>query len=89
MQFIQQQPMPRPVRLKPLAINHQLRNGAFAHVTYHFSRRLRIRVHIHFGVLNPVSIEKMLRRAAVAAPAGCIDLNLHAAIVLARSRCYM
>ena len=86
MQLVKQQPAPRPVRLEPLAVNHQLRNGAFAHVAYHLSRSRRIRVHIHFRVLNPVGIEKMLRRAAIAAPPGCINLDLHADIVLARRR---
>lgn len=86
MQFIKQQPAPRLVRLEPFAVNHQLWNGALAHVAYNFSRSRRIGVHIHFCVLNPVTIEKLLRRAAVAAPLGCIDLDLHADIVLPRLR---
>ena len=81
MQFVVQQAATRPVRLKPLTVNHELRNGPLAHMAHHLSRCGRISVHVDFGVLDAVRFKELLCRSAVPAPACCINLHLHASIL--------
>ena len=68
MQFVDQQAAARRVGLEPLAIDHQLRNGALAHAAHDLGGSGRVGVHIDLGVLNAVCIEKLLGGAAIAAP---------------------
>ena len=86
-QLIVKQPAPRLVRLKPLAVNHELRHSPFTHMLYEFSRSSCIKVHIDLGVRNPVRLKKLLRRPAIPAPCRRINPNFHASILLC-PRCY-
>ena len=87
MEFFKQQPAASLVRLKPLPIDHHLRDGALAHVANHFSGGGRIVVDVDLGVLDAVRVEKLLGRPAVAAPRSGINLHLHA-VILTRFRWY-
>jgi hypothetical protein len=81
MQFIEEQATAWLVGLEPLAVDHQLWNGALAHVANDFFRRGRIVVHVDFGVRNPVRLKELLGGAAISAPPGCINLHLHVFIL--------
>src|SRR5665213_878883 len=65
------------VGLEPLAVDHQLRNCPFAHVSNHLGRSSRIPVHVDLGVGKTVRVQKLLCRAAVTAPGGRINLDRH------------
>jgi len=82
MQLVEQESLPGFVRLKPLSVNHQLRNGPLAHTPHHLIRGGLIRVHVDLCIDNPMGFEELLRCPAIAAPGGGIDLNLHPSILL-------
>jgi hypothetical protein len=86
-QLIIKQPAPRLVRLKPLAIDHELRHRPFTDMSNELSRSSSIKVHIDLGVRNPVRLKKLLRRPAIPAPCRRINPNFHASILLC-PRCY-
>lgn len=85
MQLIEKQSPTRLVRLKPLPVDDQLRDGPLAHVPDHLGRGSRIGIHINLRVGNPVRIQELLGRAAIPAPPGRINLHLHATILLCRT----
>ncbi len=65
------------VGLKPFAVDDQLRDGAFADVADEFGRGDRVLVDIDFGVGEVVGVEELLGGAAVSAPGGSVDGDLH------------
>lgn len=81
-QLVIEQPVARPVRLKPLAVDDQLRDGPLAYVAHNLGRGIRISVHIDLCVGDAVGIKKLLGCAAVAAPCRRINLHVHVNIVL-------
>ena len=82
LQFVEEQAAARRVGLEPFAVDDELGDGALAGVTDDFGGRGGVGVDIDFGIRNAVGIEKLLGGAAVAAPAGGVNLNLHPVIVL-------
>jgi predicted cupin superfamily sugar epimerase len=81
MQFIEEQSTPRFVRLKPLAVNHHLRDSPLAHAPHDLIGGSGVGVDVDLSVGNPVSLEKLLGRPAISAPAGGIDLDMHLLIL--------
>ncbi len=59
-QFVDQQAAARLVGLEPLAIDHQLRNGALAHAAHDLGGSGRVGVHVDLGVLDAVCIRNCL-----------------------------
>lgn len=80
-QFVEEQPAPRLVGLKPLTVNYQLRNCPLAHVANQFRRGSRIDVNIYLRVRNPMRIKELLCGAAIPTPGGRINLHLHVSIL--------
>jgi predicted cupin superfamily sugar epimerase len=80
-QFVEEQPTPWGVGLKPLTVDYQLRNCPLAHVAHQLRGSSRIDVNIDFRVHNPMRIEELLCRAAIPAPRSRIDLHLHISIL--------
>jgi hypothetical protein len=68
MELIEKKAAPRYVGLKPLSIDHELRNGSLADVTKYFCGCGGIGVDIDLGIANAVRIEKLLGCPAVPAP---------------------
>ena len=89
MEFVEEQAAAGGVGLEPLAVDDELRDGALAYAADKFVGSGGVGIDIDFAVWNTVGIEKLLGGAAVAAPFGGVDLNLHGAIVLRRRGCYM
>ena len=77
LQLIVQQPATRFVRLKPLPVDDQLRDGPFADVANHLVGSSRIRVDVDLGVGDSVRIEELLGCSAVAAPRSRVDPDVH------------
>ena len=77
------------VGLEPFAVDDELGNGALAYVADDFGGGGGVDVDIDFGVWDTVGIEKLLGGAAVPAPPGGIDLDLHPVIVLRGRGWYM
>ena len=89
MEFVEEQTAARGVGLEPLAVDDELGDGALADAADEFGGSGRIGVDVDFGVRNAVDVEELLGGAAVAAPFGSVDLNLHGAIVLRGRGCSM
>jgi hypothetical protein len=77
MEFVVQQPATGPIWLEPLAVNYQLRNRPLSDLADDLGRGCRIGIHINLCICNPVGIEKLLRRPAIPAPGGSVNLDLH------------
>ncbi len=86
-QLVDQQAAARRVGLEPLAIDHQLRNGALAHTAHYLRGRGGICVDIDFGVRNAMSVKKLLGGAAITAPGSGVNLHVHRGMIL-KLRCY-
>ena len=69
--------MPWPVRLHPLAIDHELGDGALAHVLDNLGRRSWRVLDIDLGIWNPVLLQEALGFATVPAPVCGIDQHVH------------
>ena len=89
MELVEEQAAAGGVGLEPFAVDDKLGDGALADAADKFGGSGRIGVDVDFGVRDAVRIEELLGGAAVAAPFGSVDLNLHGAIVLRRRGCYM
>lgn len=89
MELVEEEAAAGGVGLEPLAVDDELGNGALACVVDDFGGGGRIGVDVDFGVLHAVRIEELLGGAAVAAPPGGIDLDLHPVIVLCGRGWYM
>ena len=82
MELVEEQAAAGHVGLKPFAVDDELGDGALADAADKFGGSGGIGVDVNFAVWNTVGIEKLLGGAAVAAPFGGVDLNLHGLIVL-------
>lgn len=89
MELVEEQAAAGGVGLEPFAVNDELGDGALADVAEDFGGGSGISVDVDFGVRNTVGIEKLLGGAAVPAPPGGIDLDLHPVIVLRGRGWYM
>src|SRR5271170_815432 len=69
------------VRLYPLAVDHELRDGPFAYVPDDFLRCAGAGFDINLGVSNRVLLEKTFGLAAIAAPRSGIYQNVHLSII--------
>jgi predicted cupin superfamily sugar epimerase len=67
----------RFVGLKPLAIEHKLRNRPLADMAQHLGRGSRIGLNVDFGIGDAVSVEIALGFAAIAAPWSGVHEYLH------------
>ncbi len=76
-QLVIKQAPARFIRLEPLAVNHQLRNSALAHVAHYLGRRRGIGIDINLSVSKAMRVKKPFCREAVTAPGRRIDLNRH------------
>jgi hypothetical protein len=74
-----------PIGLKPLAIEDELGNGAFANVLDDLGGSARDGFDIHFGKLNLVLIEVALHFTAVLAPWGRVEEHSHRGILAANA----
>ena len=81
MELVKEQAAAGAIRLEPLAINDQLRDGALANVANELIGRRRIVVDIDFGVGEVMGVEEMLGGTAVAAPGCGVNGNLHTLIL--------
>jgi hypothetical protein len=86
MQLIEKQSAPWLVRLKPLPVNHQLRNGPLAHVPKYLCGSRRIGIDIDLGVDDPVSVKKLLGGTAIPAPFSRINQHMHTLILASPAR---
>ena len=67
----------RAIRLYPLAINHELRNGALARALDDFLGSSRRGFDIDFGEREVVLRQKTFGRAAIGAPERRVDFDFH------------
>lgn len=88
-EFVEEEAAAGGIGLEPLAVDDELGDGALAYVADDFGRGGGIGVNVDFGVRNTVGIEELLGGAAVAAPPGGINLDLHPVIVLRGCGWYM
>jgi hypothetical protein len=66
------------VGLHPLAVNDELRDGALAHMAHYIIGGAGYQLNVDFGIGNLMLLQETLRFAAVAAPNGGIDKDVHA-----------
>jgi hypothetical protein len=88
-ELVEEQAAAGGVGLKPFAVDDQLGDGALADVADDFGGGGGIGVDVDFGIRDAVFLKKLFGGAAVAAPVGCINLDLHPVIVLRGRGCYM
>ena len=69
------------IRLNPLAVQDELRDGALAGVLDDFVRSAGDRLNVDFGVGNFVLGEKAFGFAAIAAPGSGVDEEFHTDIL--------
>jgi hypothetical protein len=69
------------VRLDPFAVDDELGDGPFAHMSDDFLCRPRAGLDINFGVGDLVLFEEPFGFAAIAAPHSGIHQNLHPSII--------
>jgi len=69
-ELVEEQAASGRIRLKPLAIDHQLRYCSLAHVTQHLIRSRGIVVDVDLGVFDAVGFKKLLSLPAISAPVG-------------------
>lgn len=89
MELVEEQATAGGVGLEPYTVDDELGDGALAGVADDFGGGGGIGVDVDFGVEDTVGIEELLGGAAVAAPPGGINLDLHPDIVLRGRRWYM
>jgi hypothetical protein len=89
MELVEEQAAAGGVGLEPFAVDDQLRDGALADVANDFIGGGGVGVDVDFGVLDTVGVEKLFGCAAISAPVGCINLDLHPVIVLRGQGWYM
>ena len=81
MEFFVEEAAAGTVGLEPLAVNDQLRDGALADMADEIGRGGGVLVDVDFGVGEVVGVKELLGGAAVTAPGGSVDGDLHRPIL--------
>jgi hypothetical protein len=82
--FTVEKALPRTVRLDPLSVEDELRDGSLAHVPHNFFGGAGVALNVDLGIGDPVFFEEALGFAAIAAPRSGINQNIHLFIIMPR-----
>ena len=74
--------MPSAVRLDPLSIEDELRDGPLAHMLDDFCGGAGVGLNVDFGIGDPVFLKEAFGFAAIAAPRSGIDQYIHLLIIM-------
>lgn len=85
LQLLIEEPATRHIGLEPLAVDHNLGDGTFAHVPKDFVRGDGVDIDIDLGVGDPMGIEELLGCPAIATPRSRIDPYIHNPILTFRA----